>query len=538
LLSEMTSDWMHVSAFRASIGRVKLGDHSVLFGDILRQSARRHPQKTALIGPNGETSYSDLDALSNRFAHAVASLGLSRGDAVAIMSRNVAEFAVAIFGIARTGCLLVNLSPAYGPRELIHILNKTRARVLIIEADLLDRILPLRSGLAHLEHLITIGAADEGVPFARFIADRSSADPEIRLDANDPFILTFTGGTTGLPKGALCSHRARYVSAYTTVIEHELAGNDVCGVVTPMYHAVGGYVWFPGAILLGCTCVLLPRWNPKAFADLAARHAITAVLMVPVQLKETLEDPDFDAAKLASLKKIGVGGATAAADLIAAAATRLPHAPITDHYGQSETGPLTILKPWHPRSEWESVGRPAVGVDLDIVDPTGRPIAVGEIGEIVARGPFLMEGYFEEPGETAAYFRNGDGWGWTGDLGVRNAAGFITLVGRSKDMIVSGGVNVYPREVEAVLEDHPAVAECTAFGVPDEKWGEALVAYVVVRRGAEVTADALIDTCARELARFKRPREVHFVGVIPKTATGKIQKQLLKDAYLASRTSG
>jgi acyl-CoA synthetase (AMP-forming)/AMP-acid ligase II len=508
----------------------------VLFGDILRLSARRHPRKTALIDAGGAMSYGELDAAASRFAHAVLALGLDRGDAVAIMSKNSSEYAVAIFGTARTGCVLVNLSPAYGPRETTHILNKTRAKLLVIEADALPRIAALRPGLPHLRHIVTIGPNADGVPFDRFVAGRPETAPDLRLDPADPFLLTFTGGTTGLPKGALCSHRARYVSARTAALEHELVGQDVCGVVTPMYHAIGGFVWFPAAILLGCTCVLLPRWGPEAFADLAKRHRISAVLMVPVQLKETVDDRHSAPAKLASLRKIGVGGATASADLIAAAAARLPQAPVTDHYGQSETGPLTFLKPWHPREKWDSIGQAAVGVDLDLVDPEGRPVAAGVVGEIVVRGPFLMEGYFEEPGETAAYFKSGDGRGWTGDLGVRDEDGFVTLVGRSKDMIVSGGINIYPREVEAVLEDHPAVAECTVFGVPDEKWGEALIAYVVTRAAGAVTPEALIECCTRELSRFKRPREVRLVDAIPKTAAGKVQKQLLREAYLAERT--
>lgn len=510
----------------------------MLFGDILRLSARRHPRKAALIDAAGETSYGELDAGANQFAHAVLGLGLGRGDAVAIMSRNVAEYAVAMFGTARTGCLLANLSPAYGPREITHILNKTRAKLMVLEAGLAERVTALRSALPFLEHIVTIGAYGDGTPFARFVAGRSTTAPDARCDPGDPFILTFTGGTTGVPKGALCSHRARYVSACTAAIEHELVGNDVCAVVTPMYHAIGGYVWLPGAILLGCTCALLPRWSPEAFAELVRRHGVSAALMVPVQLKETIDDRSSGGKKFASLRKIGVGGATASADLIAAAAERLPYAPVTDHYGQSETGPLTFLKPWHPKEKWDSIGRAAVGVDLEVVDPEGRPVAAGEVGEIVSRGPFLMERYFEEPGETAAYFKNGDGWGWTGDLAVRDEDGFITLVGRSKDMIVSGGINVYPREVEAVLEDHPAVAECTVFGVPDEKWGEALVAYVVTRPGAAVEPEALIECCARELARFKRPREVRLVDAIPRTAAGKIQKRLLREAYLAEQTRG
>jgi acyl-CoA synthetase (AMP-forming)/AMP-acid ligase II len=510
----------------------------VLFGDILRLSARRHPKKTALIGAASALSYGELDARASQFAHAILGAGLGRSDAIAVMSRNAPEYAVAMFGAARAGCLFVNLSPAYGPREIAHILATTRARLLVAEPEAIARVAALRGGLPCLERLVAVGEDADVVPVARFIGDQPTTAPNVRLSENDPFVLTFTGGTTGLPKGALCSHRARYISACTAVIEHELTGADVCGVVTPMYHAIGGYVWFPAAILAGCTCVVMPRWSAEAFADLAARHGVTAALMVPVQVREMIDDRRFDPARLASLRKIGAGGATASAELIGALAERLPRVAFTDHYGQSETGPLTFLKPWHPRAKWNSIGRPAVGVDLEIVDPGGQPLGPGEVGEIVARGPFLMDGYFEDPAETAAYFKRGDGWGWTGDLAVRDDDGFITLVGRSKDMIVSGGINVYPREVEAVLEEHAAVAECTVFGVPDGRWGEALVAYVVRRAGVEVTEAMLIEACARELARFKRPREVHFVDAIPKTAAGKTQKRLLREAYLAARDRG
>ena len=507
----------------------------MLSGDILRLSAQRHPDKTALICGERAWSYGFVDAQSNRFAHALAGLGLGKGDRVAVMCPNIAEYAVVHFGAARLGCILVNLSTMYAPEEIVHIITRSRAPVLVVDHESCAKIEAVRDRLACLETVIAIGDPGglDAIPFEDFLAHGGDDAPKAVLADTDPLGMTYTGGTTGQPKGALVSHRARHISAYTTIIEHELLSCDVVAAATPLYHAVGLYIWFQAAILAGCTCVMIRRWDAKAFIDTVGRHQVSAVMTVPVQMRGMLDDANFDAVKLASLRKIGSGGASVSAEMIERCKARLPGVRVVDHYGQSETGPLTFLKPWDPPEKYSSIGRPAIGVDLRIVDPQGQPVAPGEIGEIVVRGDFVFEGYFENPEETALYFRGGDRWGWTGDLGIIDEDGYITLAGRSKDMIVSGGINVYPRELEVVLDEHEAVGECTVIGVPDEKWGEALVAYVVPAPGHSPNDAALIAFCGERLARFKCPREVVFTEEIPKTPTGKIQKPKLRAAYLA-----
>jgi len=209
----------------------------------------------------------------------------------------------------------------------------------------------------------------------------------------------------------------------------------------------------------------------------------------------------------------------------------MPHSGYTDHYGQSETGPLTILKPWDAKARAGTIGRSASGVELGIVDPEGEPVPPGVVGELVARGPFLMEGYYRDPEETARYFRTGDGRGWTGDLGFRDEEGFVTLVGRSVERIVSGGISVHPREIEVALEKHPAVRDSAVFGVPDERWGEAPIA--MVETSGPVSAGELARHLGERIARFKQPREIVFVARIPRTASGKTLKGRLREAYLA-----
>lgn len=512
----------------------------MLSGDILRLSARRHPAKPALISEGRTLSYGETDAAANRFANALAALGIEKGDRIAAMCPNIPEYAIAHFGSARAGTTLVNLSILYGPDEIGHILNATGARLIVVDASVQKAIGDIRDRLPSIEHVVVVGTPEiaDAQSFDAFIDGVSDAHPDVALSEDDPFAMTFTGGTTGLPKGATVTHRQRHISAFTTVIEHEITGEDVCAAITPLFHAVGMLIWFQGAILAGCTVVMRRTWDVEAFIEETATHGISAAMTVPVQLRQLLDPANFDPDKLRTFRKIGAGGAPVPAEMIAECKEKLPGCRIVDHYGQSETGPLTFLKPWDPPEKFGSVGRPALGVEVRIADPDGNPVAPGEIGELTVRGPFVFDGYFENPDETALYFRGGDEWGWTGDLATIDEEGYITLAGRSKDMIVTGGVNVYPREVEIVLERHDAVSECTVFGVPDDKWGEALVAYVVPASESAPPPEALIDYCGEHLARFKRPRDLRYVSDIPKTPAGKVQKPRLRDAYVSGSVPG
>ena len=498
----------------------------MLIGDILRQSAARHPDKLALIAGDARLTYGELDRAANRVANVVRGLGLRKGSRIALISRNRPEYIAIHFGVARAGVILVHISPAYGPGEIDHILARTRPALAFAESDLADKV-------AKAPRVITIDGTGRGA-LPRLAARASDAQPRIAIDPADPFGMTFTGGTTGFPKGALVSHRARIASAMTTAIEHGLSARDVVGMPLPMYHTAGLLIWGQAAMLVGATCVLMPRWDPDEFIALTRREGITNVTVVPVQANDLLDRADFSPEGVPTLTTLATGGAPKHAGLLETFVERMPHATYIDHYGQSEVGPATILKSWHPRDKARSIGHPAIGLEIKVVDGDGNPVKPGVIGEILIKGPCLMTGYYKDPAETARYFRSRDGWGWSGDLATVDEDGFITLAGRAKDMIITGGINVYPREVEVVLEAHPAVAECVAFGVPDERWGEAMVVYVVRANDAEIAAEMLIEHCGAKLARYKRPKIVKFVDAIPKTATGKVLKHKLREAFLAT----
>ena len=500
-------------------------------GEILRLAALRTPRKTAAIAAERRLDFGEYDRLANRFANFLIAGGVQPGDRIASLLFNSLEYGVVHFGNARAGSVLVHIPPLYAAAEIAEIVERTRPRVLVVDSAVRDRL--NADVLSVIPTVIVTGvpALDGALPFDEAIAAQPDTPPNRDIDPAAPVAMTFTGGTTGRPKGAVVSHTARFVSASSTAREHQITAQDVVGVVTPMFHAVGLMIWYQASILAGCTAVIFRKWDPAEFIAATERHGISSVFLVPVQVRDLLRSPAFDRDRLASLKNLGVGGAPTPPGLIEQCREALPHCGYTDHYGQSETGPLTILKPWDTESHPGTVGQPAAGVDLRIVDPDGNPVATGAVGELVARGPFLMEGYFEDDEETARYFSGG--WGWTGDLAKSDEDGYITLVGRSREIIISGGFNIHPSEVETALASHPAVEDCTVFGVPDERWGEAPVAYVV--RSAEVTADALIAHCTDQLARYKRPREIVFVDTIPRTPSGKVQKPPLRDAYLKNR---
>ena len=506
----------------------------MLTGQILQQSARRHPDKIALICGDRSVRYGELAAAANRFSHAMLELGISKSDTIAIMSSNIPEYVIAHFGNAQTGAILCNLMPAYAADELLAILEQTGAKLVVVEQRFQEKIADVIDQLPTLEHVVVIGepAIEGWHPFEHFISGQPDTPPETELSETDPFAMTFTGGTTGQPKGAMVNHHSRFVSVYTIAIEQEVTEDDVVGLLTPLYHAMGSLVWMPTAILVGATCVMLQGWDPDRFVEETNRHGISNVMMVPVQLGHLLADEHFDGKKLAKLRMITCAGAITPPHLVQAVDEKLPEAKFTDHYGQSETGPICIYKHNHPRDKAATVGKPALGVEFALLHENGQPVPVGETGEIVVRGPFLMDGYYNNPEETAAYFKNNDGWAWTGDLATMDEDGFITLAGRSKDMIVSGGVNIYPREVEIVLEQHPSVSDCTVFGIPDDKWGEALCALIVADKNNGIEEQALRHHCTRHLARFKQPKVFKFVDVIPKTPAGKVQKPLLREAFL------
>ncbi|WP_028602995.1 class I adenylate-forming enzyme family protein [Ottowia thiooxydans] len=507
----------------------------MLTGDMLRRAAERFPEKTAVIWQDVQITYGQLEAQSNQFANALGSLGLAPGAKVAILCRNRPEYASAFFGAARSDVVFVNVSVLYSPEELQYVLEQAEAEVLLFEDAFAERVLAVLPLLPRIRHSYVIGEAQSGLPsFFSLLKGFPETPPRVSIGDADPFCITYTGGTTGRPKGVLANHRARSVTAHTVVVESKLDESDVVAIVTPLFHVAALNIMLQPAILVGATVVLLPKWDVRAFSECVRDHAVTAAFMVPTQVAMVLSDADFNAADYASWAKLNFSGAPMPDWVQQAMLERLSKVRLTQFYGQSEMGIVAVMKHEDLPGRLGSVGRQAFNADLALLDTNGKPVSQGEVGEICARGENVMLEYYRDPVQTEKF--RAHGWAWSGDLATFDKDGYLSLVDRSKDMIISGGENIYPKEIEIVLYEHEAVAECAVFGVPDKTWGELPVAHVQLKPGTSVSAEALIEYCTTRLARFKRPRTVKLGDDFPRTAIGKIQKNILRDQYKQEAT--
>jgi fatty-acyl-CoA synthase len=514
----------------------------MLTGDMLRRSAQRFPHKAAIIfrgvDRRQEVSYASLEASANRLAHALLALGLAKGAKVSMLSRNLPEYGSVFFGVARTGYVLNNISVLYAPEELSWVLNKSDTQVLIFDSQFADKVAAIRQACPRIRHYIAIGrqsAVDNAAQFTAFIDGRSTGLPDVLIDERDAFCMTYTGGTTGRPKGVMMHHRAREVTAQTVAFEERLDDRDVVGIVTPMFHVAALNIMFQPAMLVGATTVFVTPWSADAFMDAVEAEKITAAFMVPTQANALVTHPALETRSMTTWTKLAFAGAPMPDWVQLELMRRLPALRLTQIYGQSEMGVIAALPPEFLPAKLGTVGRQPFNVDVAVLRADGTRAATGEMGEVASRGDNLMIGYCNEPEQTAQFFKTGDGWGLTGDIGVMDDDGFITLIDRAKDMLISGGENVYPKEIEQVIYQLPEVAECAVFGIPDEKWGEVPAAYVLLKAGCTLDEARVLAQCEVKLARLKRPRLVRFVDSFPKTPIGKIQKNLLKEPYWQGR---
>lgn len=507
------------------------------FSRSLRHAALNWPHRPAVWCGDRLLTYAALDRAVDRFVAVLDANGLQRGDRVAVLLHNCPEYLMVTAAAARMGLVMVPVNFRLAPPEIAYILCDCKASRVIFS-------LPYRENLAaalaegvplrRRDCLLVGGGGADGwgaCPVAAAAGDQTGSPPGVpegsasRPDADlawdDDFLIIYTSGTTGRPKGAVLTHGSRMLWILGLGLEYEIRRSDVFLAVMPWHHSAG--ITFAMAHLhAGATVVIHERFSPEAVWDAVARHGVTTGLFVPTMLYRLLERPG----QPGSLRTVISCGSTLPVpvkqQVIETWKVRL-----YEYYGATESPNVSTLRPEDQLRKPGSVGQPFYNVEVRIVDEQGRDLPPGTVGEIWVRNPSLMRGYYCRPEETAAAIK--DGWYATGDLGYLDEERFLYLAGRKKEVIISGGSNIYPAEVEAALAEHPAVGDIAVIGMPDPEWGEVPLAVVVLREGHRATAEELIAFCRTRLAGYKRPRRVVFAPELPRNAAGKVIRRLLAE---------
>ena len=506
--------------------------------DFLDYWARRTPDaEFAVLGPRRVT-YAEAQAESYRLANAFVAAGLAIGDRVAMLSRNSIEYVILYYAAARVGVVPVPLNYRLAPPEWGWIVDDAGARLVLASADFVPALAAVRGTLGCVQRFLVIDGppATGWEAYRDWVASQPATPPLRDVDEGHVLYQMYTSGTTGRPKGALLTHRAVTANLAQFMVAMEATFGERWLLVVPMYHASGAVTSF-AAIQGGGSLYLQQDFNPQAVVRALSEEGIGRTSLVPAMIHACLVMvPDVAERRYERLRLIAYG-ASPIAETTLRRAMSVFGCDFVQAYGMTETSAvLTYLLPAeHRRALAEkpelllSAGCPVVGVDLRIVDENDVPVPRGTIGEIVARGPQLMQGYWNRPEETREALRGG--FMHTGDAGVMDEEGFVYIQDRVKDMIVSGGENIYPRMIEEVLFTHPAIADAAAIGVPHETWGETVKAVVVLRAGATATEDEIIEFCRGRLGGFERPRSVDLVSELPRNHTGKVLRRVLREPY-------
>jgi long-chain acyl-CoA synthetase len=506
----------------------------VTIGDVTRHHARTRPDRVAIHFEGRRVTFAELDRRANQLANGLIGEGVQPQGRVAVLAKNDPSFFTLWFGAAKADVVLVPVNFRLAPPEVAYVIADAGAEVLFVSADFYPIVEKAAGELKSVRRIIALDGGHASWPsYADWLAAQSATDPELPIAREHCAIQMYTSGTTGHPKGAQLSH-AGLLALLSGGISQlgDWHDNDVNLVCMPLFH-IGGSGWALIGFYRGISTVLTRDADPAAILRLIPEHRITKAFMVPALMLFLLQNPQCSSADLSSLELIVYGASPAPVDLVRNA-LRMFGCSLEQVYGLTETtGAITWLSPKDHSDEnverLKSCGKPMHGVEIRVVDASGTDVAVGEVGEIITRSPQTMIGYWNQPEATRRAVR--DGWFYTGDAGYLDRDGYIYIHDRVKDMIISGGENIYPAEVESALFGHPAVADVAVIGVPDQKWGEAVKALVVKKPDATVTAEELIAFARERIAGYKTPRTVDFVDTLPRTPTGKILKRELRKPF-------
>ncbi|WP_034271457.1 acyl-CoA synthetase [Haloechinothrix halophila] len=488
--------------------------------------ARKTPDTVAVISGDDRWTYAQQYQRATRLAHALRQLGVRRGDRVAMLAPNHPVFLETLFASGMLGAVFVPLNTRLAAPELAHCLTDSGSGVLIYAPEYAAVV--TETGYSGRRVAVANAGAD-ALDIEELIASQVSEPLDEPVSLDDACMIMYTSGTTGKPKGAVLTHGNITWNSLNVVIDVDLAGDEVTLVVAPLFHTAGLNMTCLPTLLKGGTVILEPTFDPDRVLELIEHRRVTYLFGVPAMYDAIAASPRWPEADLSSLRQLTCGGAPVPPATIRTYLER--GLAFSQGYGMTETSPGALyLTRDMSETKAGSAGVPHFFTDVRLVDPDGIDVGQGEKGEILVSGPTVMAGYWNLPDETARSYHDGE-WFRTGDVGVTDEDGFVSIVDRVKDVIISGGENIYPAEVESVLLEHPAVTECAVVGIPDEKWGEVGRAVVAVTTDAEVSETDLLEFLSTTLARYKVPKSVAIVDELPRNAAGKVLRKTVRARY-------
>jgi len=501
------------------------------------------PDRDAIVFEGKRYTFSQLNDRANRLGNALSNLGMQKGDRVATLQVNTNQCVETYFAVAKIGGIYVPLNFRAKANELTYMLNSSEANTLLVGERYIDLANSMKPELATVKNFVSLDSQQEGMLYYEdMLASASADDIFTEIDDDDTTILMYTAGTTGFPKGVMLSHNSFSIYVLENVSPADPESEEKNILTVPLYH-VAGIQAMMAAIYGGRTLVMERQFEPAEWMELVEAEKVGRAMMVPTMLKQLLDHADFGKHDLSSLRVITYGAAPMPLEVIKKAVDLFPGVSFINAFGQTETAStITTLSPEDHNitgteeekekklKRLSSIGRPMSDIEMKVVDEDGNELPTGEVGEIVARGPRVMAGYWKDQEKTEKTIDK-EGWVHTGDMGYVDDEGYFFLAGRATDMIIRGGENISPEEVEAVLQTHAKVDDVAVIGVPDEEWGEVPMCVCVVKKGETCTPEELMEYCRANLASYKRPRSVVFCDELPRNPMGKVLKRVLREQY-------
>ncbi|RYG72626.1 fatty acid--CoA ligase family protein [Lentibacillus lipolyticus] len=499
-------------------------------------TAGNHPGKTAYVFNDEKTSYMELDGAVTKFASRLQQLGYKKGDHIAIAVGNSPFYVIGLYGALRLGVVAIPVNPQYTANELAYILKDGDVKGIITMDVLLGKFESIRSQLSSVKHYISCESGanispaasplyDKLYSFSEMVEEGSLGFEPPETEDEETAIILYTSGTTGKPKGAMLTHKNIYSNAKDTADYLTIGGDDRVIAALPMFHVFCLTVALNAPLMNGGTVMIMPKFSPQEVFRLAKEHDATIFAGVPTMYNYILQASEQNGGDLSGIRLCISGGASMPVSLLKQFEAAF-NVTVSEGYGLSEASPVTCFNPLDRPRKPGSIGTSIMNVENKVVDEFGEEVPPGEVGELIVRGPNVMKGYYNLEEETAAALK--DGWLYTGDMARMDDEGYFYIVDRKKDMILVGGYNVYPREVEEVLYDHPGVAEAAVIGTPHPETGEAVLAFVVVS-DAELDEATLQDFCQAHLVSYKVPSTIEFMDELPKNTTGKLLRKKLRE---------